>query len=658
MRKIFHRLVEVEEALKIIEEYVKLKPFGVEEVDLINACNRILAENIYSNIDLPPFDRSEMDGYAVIAEDTYEADYDSPVKLKVKGKIECGDKPEIEVERGFAVEISTGAPIPKGANAVVMVEYTKQEGEVVEIYRSTAPGEHIVYAGSDLMTGELVLRRGTLLTPREIGLLAAIGLSKVKVYRKPVAAIISTGRELISPGTPLQPYKVYDVNSYSIGAGVIECGCKPIIMGIAGDEPREIKNKILKALEISDIILISGGTSAGAGDLVYRVLSELGEPGIIVHGLKVKPGKPTVIAVVNGKLVIGLPGWPVSALMIFNLIVKPILMKLAGRKIEEAKKVKAKIAIKIRPAKGRVNLIPVSLTTDDTGRLIAYPLLHHSGAIATLNRADGYVEVAENVELIDAGEEVEVKLFSEKIEPPELTIIGSHCPALDKLIEILSQEITVKAIYVGSMAGLMAIKRGEADIAGIHLLDEETLTYNIPYLERYGINNAVLIRGYVREQGLVVGKGNPKRISGIEDLIRGDIKFINRNKGSGTRILLDHELKKLARKMGIPFEELKNKINGYNIEAKTHTSIANAVLHGRADAGLTIKAMAIMYNLEFIPIRKEHYDFLIKRESLNKHGVKIFIEKLKSKEFQNHLTKIGMQVPSNIGKIIWSGKAN
>ena len=268
MRKIFHKLVTIEEALELIKKHVDLSPLGVEEVDLLKASGRVLAEDIIAKVDLPPFDRSEMDGYAVIAEDTYGADEDSPIKLKVIGKIEAGDKPKVAVEKGCAVEISTGAPIPPGANAVVMVEYTRQIGDVVEIFKPVAVGAHIVYAGSDLMIGEKILRRGTLLTPREIGVIAAVGISKVKVYRKPKVAIISTGSELVPPGSSLPHYKIYDVNTYSIAAGVKEAGGEPIPLGIVGDDITEIRKMIEKAAEKTDLVLISGGTSAGIGDLV------------------------------------------------------------------------------------------------------------------------------------------------------------------------------------------------------------------------------------------------------------------------------------------------------------------------------------------------------------------------------------------------------
>lgn len=653
-RRIFHKLVSIEEALNIISSRIQLKPLGYEVINLANAYGRILAEDITANIDLPSFDRSIMDGYAVIAEDTFEADESSPVKLKVIGRIEPGEEPKMRVKHGSAIEISTGAAIPPGANAVVMVEYTRKIKDIVEVFRPVAPGENIAHAGSDLMIGEKILRKGTILTPREIGVLAALGRNKVKVYRKPRVTIISTGRELIEPGNKIEPYRVYDVNTYAISAAVMEAGGEPIILGIVGDNYEEIREKIKLAIQIGDLILISGGTSAGLGDIVYRVMGNISE--IIVHGLKVKPGKPTVISTVKGKLIVGLPGWPVSALTIFNLLVKPIIQTLSGKRIEEDQYREVRVASRIIPAKGRMNLIPISIIINEKGEEIAYPLLKHSGAIATLTRADGYIIIPENISLIEVGEKVKAKLFSDKIKPVEMTIIGSHCPALEALIEVMEKkvgQINTRIINVGSLSGILAIKRGEADIAGIHLLDEETMTYNIPYMSRYNLKNAILIRGYIREQGLIVKRKNPKKIENVKDLLREDVTFINRNKGSGTRILLDYELKKLAEKENTSFKELIKRIKGYEIEAKTHSSVAASIALGKADVGIGIKAIAKIYNLDFIPIKEENYDFLIRSKSLKKKHVTTFIKTLKSEEFREKLIEMGMKAPKDIGEIIW-----
>jgi len=654
IRKIFHKLLSIEEALKIVEDNIALKPLGVEEVDLTEASGRVLAEDITANIDLPPFDRATMDGYAVKAEETYNANEDNPVKLRVIGKIEPGEEPKIELNSGEAIEVSTGAPIPVGANAVVMIEYTRRVGEHVLIYKPVGIGENIAQAGSDLTLGETIMRIGEIIGVREIGVLAALGRHKVKVYRKPKVAIISTGSELTKPGTKLAPYKIYDINTYSISSSVIEDGGIPVSIGLVADDEYEIKSKIMEAMEKSDLILISGGTSAGIGDLVYRVLERMGSPGILVHGLKTKPGKPTVIAIINGKLIIGLPGWPVSALMIYNLIVKPIIAKLTGRGKPEEYEVKVKIARRIKCERGRENLIPISIIVNDEGKYIGYPLIEHSGAIATLKRADGYIVTKDSTEYVEEGEEYSAKLFSRDIKIPDATIIGSHCPALEEIIKILEAKgYRIKFIPSGSMDGLIALINGEADIAGIHILDDKNMEYNIPILEEMNVKNAVLIRGYKRMQGLIVAKGNPKKIIGVEDLLREDVKMINRNRGSGTRILLDYMLKSIAEKRMESFENIKKKIKGYNIEAKTHSSVAIAIKLSRVDVGIGIKTVAIQYDLDFIPLKDEEYDFIINKKSLGKIVIKEFINILKSEEFKSLLKSMGMEAQRNIGELIW-----
>ena len=361
MRKIFHKLLSIEEAKKIIWESIQPKPIGIENIEITNANGRILAEDIYAPIDLPPFDRSKMDGFAVIAEDTYYADEDNPITLKVIDEIEPGETPKKEVKKGTAIEISTGAPIPPGANAVIMVEYTEKDGDKVKIYRAAAIGENIVFTGSDITIGQKILRKGETLGRIEIGVLAAMGIKRIKVYKKPRIAIISTGNELTSPGRSLEPYRIYDTNTYSIANAVLEIGGKPLIYGPIKDEEEKIKEILIRTQKETDLTLISGGTSAGIGDLVYRVINKLGEPGIIIHGIKIKPGKPTIVAIIDEKPIIGLPGWPVSSLMIFNLIVEPIIRRILGKKEEEKERERMKIAKRIIPSKGRTNLIPISI---------------------------------------------------------------------------------------------------------------------------------------------------------------------------------------------------------------------------------------------------------------------------------------------------------
>ena len=323
-RKVFRTLLSVEDAFKKLQEHYVAKPLGSEEIAVDKSLGRVLSEDVVSMVDVPGFDRATMDGFAVIAEDTFSAQEDEPVELKIVGKVEAGEKPEIEVGRGEAVEIATGAPVPKGADAIVMVEQTNQKDDVVSIFKAVAPGENVMGAGTDIMAGEIVLRTGEEITSRDIGLLAALGKSRVNVYRKPKVAIISTGNELIPAGQKLDYGKIYDINSRTLAGAVLESGCEPIALGICSDDPEDMKIKIQQALLTSDVVLTSGSTSAGAGDILYRILGDFSGPGIIVHGLSVKPGKPLIIAIVEGKPLFGLPGYPTSALMMFNVIVKPI----------------------------------------------------------------------------------------------------------------------------------------------------------------------------------------------------------------------------------------------------------------------------------------------------------------------------------------------
>ena len=651
MRKIFRELISLDEAKKRLFSAVKVIQ-KVEEIPLTEAYGRILAEDYYSEVDIPPFDRATMDGYAVKAEDTFGAEEDNPVELKVIGKVEAGEVPNMEVRKGTAVEISTGAVIPKGANAVVMVEYTSRKNDSILIYKPVPPGANIMSAGSDIRAGELLVRKGTKLTAREIGVLASAGFDKVKVIMKPKIAVVSTGNELKSPGEKLEFGKIYDVNTYTICAGIIENGGEPIPLGIARDDESEIRSMILRGLELADMVILSGGTSAGVGDKIYRILGELGE--ILAHGIAVKPGKPTVLAIVDDKPVIGLPGYPTSALMIFELIVAPLIRLMAGLQKEEYKSIKARIPIRYISAMGRREFLPVNIVKSEGG-FVAYPFVDYSGAISTLAEADGFVEIPENKFILEENEEVEVRLFGD-IKVADLMIIGSHCIGVDVLVDILQKRgILAKVINVGSTGGIMAIKRGEADIAGVHLLDPYTGMYNIPYLLKYGLKGqAVLVRGYIREQGLIVAKGNPKKIEGIEDLLRSDVTFINRNAGSGTRILLDMYLKKIAEDRGLSFDDIKRSIKGYDVEAKSHTAVAIAVLMGKADVGLGIRAVAERYGLDFIPIKPEEYDFVIRKDRLNKDAVKEFIKVLRSDEFKDALERkiVGIKVTDDTGKII------
>jgi len=645
MRKVFRQISTIEESLKAIESFCNLKR-EVEEIDILNATGRVLAEDVYAVVSVPPFDRATMDGYALKAEDTFGADEDNPVRLKVIGKVEAGEWPNSEVRKGEAMEVSTGAVVPKGANAVVMVEFTRERDGFVEIFKSVTPGENLMSAGSDIMAGELLLRSGVQLTHREIGVLAACGIIKVRVFKKPRVAVISTGNELQEPGKTLELGKIYDVNSYALCSAIEENGGVAIRLGIIRDDEEEMKKAILLALEKADIVLTSGSTSAGFGDKMYRVLDEIGK--VVVHGIAVKPGKPTIIAFRNGKPIFGLPGYPVSALTIFEILVAPLIRKLSGLDADR-RKIKVRLATKVFSEIGRREFLPVHIVLGKGG-YSAYPVTgSYSGAITALAFSDGIVEIPENVMMLEENEEVEVKLFS-MIRPADLVFIGSHCIGVNILVKMLG--IKTKVINVGSMGGILAVKRGEADIAGTHLLDEDGI-YNIGTIRKLGIRDAVLVKGYLREQGFIVARGNPKKIAGFEDLIREDVRMINRNKGSGTRLLLDINLNCLAGKIGLSFDELTKRIEGYEVEAKTHDAVASAVATGKADVGIGIKSVANLYGLDFIPLRSEEYDFLIPKDRLEKEPIKMFLKILKSREFARELERVGgLKVYERTGEMI------
>lgn len=653
-RKVYLDLISIEEAKRMFYEHFKIT-HSVTKVSIWDAGGNVLAEDITAECDVPPFDRARMDGYALIASDSFEADEDNPITLKVIGEIPAGVVSDIEVNVGECTIISTGAVIPKGANSVIMVEYTEKEKSQVKLYRPVVPGENIMFAGSDIKIGEIVLRKGNRLSPREIGVLAALGITEVSVYQQPNVVIISTGDEIVLPGEPLESGKIFDINGATLTNAVRECGCKPNFLGIIKDSPEMLIDKLKQALSMGDVVLLSGGTSKGVGDISYNVINELGKPGILVHGVAIKPGKPLLVAVINNKPVIGLPGYPSSALTVFEVFVAPFLRELAGIGRHEKRVLEVFMATRVDHALGRHEFLPVHIIRKDSN-YFAYPVLTGSGAITTLSFSDGFVEIPSNQLYIDENERVTVELFSNAIEPADLVFIGSHCLGVDLIYSLMLKQtpnVSVKLINVGSMGGIRAIRRGEADIAGIHLFDAESNEYNMPFLQDI-LDQVAVLRGYKREQGLIIEKGNPKNVTGLRDLLRDDISFINRQKGSGTRILTDFELEKIAQLENMTFSELIRDITGYEVEAKTHSAIASSIAHNKADIGVAIYPVAAKYALDFIPIREEFYDFVILNDSLDKESVQLFIDTLRSDEFKEQLPVIhpGLQTTEETGSFI------
>jgi molybdenum cofactor synthesis domain-containing protein len=402
----------LDEAQKAIESHFKLADLGEEEAVLLEAFNRVLSEDIVSTLDIPPFNRSTVDGYAVKAEDTFGADENQFATLKVSGVVSVGEQPRVKLGKGEAVEIVTGAPIPEGADAVVMVEDTEREDGELRVFSPVTPGENVMKRGSDIKKGEAVLKKGQVLGSSEIGVLAALGLTKIKVSRIPMVAVLSTGSEVTEPGKPLPQGKIYDINAYSISTAVVESGAKPVYLGVVPDDKAALSKALQTALASADMVITSGGVSVGPRDYTPQIVDSLGKPGIIVYGIAVKPGKPTTVGFVGGKPVFSLPGHPTSALLIFYLLARPLIQQLAGRPVTAMKTVRAAAGSRMFSAKGRRTFVMVRLMFDKSCRLIAEPLESGaSGAITTLAKADGFVEIPENEQFVDADEQVAVALF-------------------------------------------------------------------------------------------------------------------------------------------------------------------------------------------------------------------------------------------------------
>lgn len=638
-RKEFRQLISVEKAREIINS---LHVLPIQEgLDLKHAHGKILAEDIVTEINVPPFSRATMDGYAVRAEDTYACSETEPVRLKMLGNIPAGSSEKITVSAGEAVEIATGAPIPEGANSVVMVEYSSEEKDIVLIYRPVTLGENIMKAGSDILKGERVLRRGRKLGTREIGVLASVGKKEVPVLKLQVG-IISTGDELVPPGEKLGKGQVYDANSYTLYAGVQECGAFPQLYEIAKDNEKIMRQTLETAISECSLILTSGSTSSGAGDVMYRLIDEIGET--LAHGINIKPGKPVVIGIIKDVPIIGLPGNPMSALMIFNEFVAPLVRKALGTD-RELKKVEKGVIGTVLRSEGRQQFLPVGLVR---GRV--YPADRGSGAITSLSGADGFIEIPASVEFIEAGTDAEVTLFGE-VEKPDLLIAGGFCPGID-LLEDLSG-LRFRTLYTGSSGGFSSIAAKTADIAGVNMPveisgEQAGIQYNIPTIKIMGLSEAVLVKGYRRDVGLIVRQDS--EISGLSDL-PGKI-LINRNLGSGTRALLDLKIAELADEKGISKREYTGAISGYSSGAKSEVAICEAVVSGKADSGVGKRYCAEKNELKFIKFAEEEYDFLVRKELLETHEIKRFLMVLNSKEFASKLPK-GMQVYEKTGEIIY-----
>ena len=631
----FLDVISRDEATERFEAALSLTPVGIETVALAEALSRVLADDVRSPVDVTTFDRSNVDGFAVRSVDTVSATEEEPRRLRLNDEVIApGNPPQSSVREGTAASIATGAMVPRGADAIVMVEDTDvvetENGTVVDIHRSASPGEFISHAGTDIAKGETVLRAFQLLTSREIGVLAALGMAEASVLRRPRVAIISTGDEIVPPGQPLAPATVYDSNAAILCATVQELGCEPVLLGIVNDDLGQLRLIVRQALEC-DAVVMSGGTSKGAGDLSYQVVREFNDPGIVAHGVALKPGKPVCLAVTGGKPLVVLPGFPTSAIFTFHEFVAPVLRKMAGRTNQPLPDVEATLPMSVNSDRGRREYLLVSLVRTDAS-LVAYPMGKGSGSVTTFSKADGFISIPQRTEIVEARTRVKVRLLSSQLDAADLVVIGSHCPGLDLLLSELSRRgVSSKTIYIGSTAGLAAAKRGECDIAGLHLLDAESNEYNRSFVDE----TVVLVNGYERQQGLVFRRDDDRfanvDLTEFRNVVKQDpdCSMVNRNAGSGTRILIDQLLDGY-------------RPAGYAIQPGSHNAVVAAVAQNRADWGMAIESVVKATDgLGFLPIRRERYDFIMPVDRVERPAVKAFKTLLLEQPVRDRLQQIG-----------------
>ncbi|MBR0682934.1 molybdopterin biosynthesis protein [Roseomonas eburnea] len=632
----FLEVVSAEEATRRFRAALDLRPLPAERVMLAASLGRVVAETVAAVSDAPPFDRSSVDGFALRAADTAAASEAAPLRLRLNAEVlACGMAPRIEVAPGTATAIATGGMIPRGADAVAMIEWTELDdapgGPALLLTRAVAPGQFIGFAGSDIARGEAVLRAGTVVTSREIGMLAAAGVAEVPVVRRPRVAVISTGDELVPPGAPLPPGGIPDSNAAILAAAIVENGGEPVPLGILRDDEAALEATVRDALAQADMVVMSGGTSKGAGDVSHRILSRLGAPGVLVHGVALKPGKPLCLCAVGRTPLVVLPGFPTSAVFTFHEFVVPVIRALAGLPPREETQVAATLAVRTPSELGRTEYVMVSLAQAPEGGLAAFPLGKGSGSVTAFSQADGFFAIPALEAGAEAGAKVAVRLIGSAARPPDLVIIGSHCIGLDVVLDALAaQGLRARTLAVGSLGGLAAAKRGDCDLAPAHLLDAATGRYNTPFLAP-GLR---LVPGWRRLQG-VVFRPSDARFEGLDgrEAIRrvaadAGCLLVNRNAGSGTRMLLDGLLGG-ARPAG------------YANQPRSHNAVAAAVAQGRADWGVAIASVARAYGLGFLPLADEVYDFFLPETRAQRPGVVAFLEALRAQAVRQRLEALG-----------------
>lgn len=616
--------IDVEEAKS--KYFQKLNIMGnYEDVSIMDSLGRITYEAIFANTSSPNYNAAAMDGIAVISSHTNGATESSPITL--------------ELEKDF-IYVNTGNVIVEPYDSVIMIEDCIELGEgKIQILKAAYPWQHIRQIGEDIVATEMILSSRHKIRSMDIGALISGGIDRLKVYKKPKVGILPTGSEIVENIEEVTDGKIIDSNSRVFEGLVMEYGGIPKRYHPHEDDYELLKGAILKGVEENDMLVINAGSSAGTRDYTVKLVRELGE--VIIHGVAMKPGKPTILGIINNKPVLGIPGYPVSAYMVFEVFVKPIIERFTG--IEEYPKefIKAKLSRRVVSSLKNRELVRVNLGFVNN-KLIATPVSGGAGVSMSLVKADGIAIIPRNVEGVEAGDEVDVELFkSLPLIKNRLVSIGSH----DLIMDIIGDMMNITSSHVGSLGGIMALKRGECHLAPTHLLDMETGEYNISYIKKYFPNEKmILIKGVKRQQGFIVQKGNPMNIRDFKDLTRDNITYANRQRGAGTRVLLDYHLK---------LDKINpSQVVGYTRELNTHMAVATAVKTGSATTGLGIYSAAKALDLDFIDITFEDYDFLLPYGLIEDPRIKAFIETLKSKEFRKRVEALGGYDFENTGEII------
>ncbi len=621
---------------KAREDYLKLlleKGFGpkLETIPVCEACGRITAEPVYARICAPHYAASAMDGVAVRAKDTFGATETTPVTL---------------ASSQYLV-LDTGDPVPEGWDAVIMVEdIVKNQDGAITIHEAAAPWQHIRQIGEDICAGEMILPSFMEVSPSAIGAMIAGGVLEIPVIKKPLVGIIPTGDEIIAPCADPKPGDILEFNSSIFSAMVRQWGAEARTYPIAPDSFDRIRDMTARAAEECDMVLLNAGSSAGREDHSVKVIRELGQ--VLCHGIAMKPGKPAILGCLGSTPILGVPGYPVSGILVIEELLRPLVEHWL--KVPKAPRQYAGATLTRSVVSGLKYQEFVRVRLGYVGeRLMASPLSRGAGVVSSFMKADGILEVPQGVEGYEAGSQVRVRLLcpEEKLRST-LVVIGSHDPLLDELGDMLhgaNSQIYMSSAHVGSMGGIMALRRGEAHAAGCHLLDTKTGEYNRSFVKKYFPRGGVkLVRCVGRQQGLMLPGGNPRGIRSFRDIAGEGIRYVNRQKGSGTRILMDY----LCARENID----TSAIYGYDREELTHTSVAAQIACGSADAGMGIYSAARLYGLDFLPICIEEYDLLIPDQAWDSPMVQQLLRTLKSDAFREKLDAMGGYTLENPGEII------